>query len=243
MRLTSFTIALLAFTAGTSISSTAQSAEAVTTITHVRVIDGTGRAPLEDQDVTVAGSRIRSIRPASAGKPADHIVDGVGKTLLPGLINAHGHLALVDGTHNAADFYTEPHVVAELRQYERYGVLTMLSLGLNRDLVYEVRAQQREGKLDGATVFSADRGIGVPGAAPALPHQPDQLYQPHTPEEAREDVRAAAGRHADFVKVWVDDAHGTVPKMSPEIYRAVIDEAHRHHIKVAAHVYALAACR
>jgi imidazolonepropionase-like amidohydrolase len=217
-----------------------QSPEAMTTITHVRVIDGSGHAPLEDQDVTIAGSRIQSIRSAATAKPAGHLIDGSGKTLLPGLINAHGHLALVNGTHNDADYYTEPHVLAELRQYERYGVLTMLSLGLNRDIIYQIRAQQHAGSLDGATVFSADRGIGVPGGAPALPHQPDQLYQPHTPEEARQDVQAAAARHADFIKVWVDDAHGTIPKMSPDIYRAVIEEAHKHHIKVAAHIYALA---
>ncbi|MBT9331961.1 amidohydrolase family protein [Paracidobacterium acidisoli] len=236
-------VVLLTITTGAGVfSASAQpsTAGSVITITHVRVIDGTGQPPLEDQDVTIAGSRIRSVRPAAADKPAGQIVDSSGKTLLPGLINAHGHLALVDGTGNSAGYYTEPHVIAELRQYERYGVLTMLSLGLNRDLVYQVRAQQRAGTLDGTTVFSADRGIGVPGGAPALPHQPDQLYQPRTPQEAREAVDAAADRHAEFVKVWVDDAHGTLPKMSPDVYRAVIDEAHKRRIQVAAHVYALA---
>jgi imidazolonepropionase-like amidohydrolase len=210
------------------------------TIIHVRVIDGTGTPPLENQDVAVVGDKIVSIHASTDKLPNGHVVDGTGRTLIPGLINAHGHLALVDGTKNSADFYTEPHVIAELRQYESYGVLHMLSLGLNRDLIYDIRTRQQQGTLDGAEAFSADRGIGVNVGAPPIPHQPDQLYQPQTPEEAREDVRAAASRHTNFIKIWVDDLYGTKPKMDPAIYRAVIDEAHKNHIKVAAHVYALA---
>jgi imidazolonepropionase-like amidohydrolase len=159
---------------------------------------------------------------------------------MPGIINAHGHLALVCGTQNSATCYTRENVIAELRQYERYGVTSMLSLGVNRDLIYDVRAEQRAGKLEGATVYSADRGIGVPDAAPPLPHAPDQLYAPETPAEARADVDAMASRHADFVKIWVDNLHGTKPSMDPAVYRAVIDEAHRRGLRVAAHVYYLA---
>ncbi|MGH9613425.1 MAG: amidohydrolase family protein, partial [Bryobacteraceae bacterium] len=52
-------------------------------------------------------------------------------------------------------------------------------------------------------------------------------------------VREMAARHPNFVKIWVDDNLGKVPKMKPEVYRAAIDEAHKHHLKVAAHVYYL----
>ncbi|WP_446743482.1 amidohydrolase family protein [Silvibacterium acidisoli] len=230
-----------ALLAAFSLPVSGQAVTSTVTITHVRVIDGTGHAPLADRDVSFAQGRIVSIQPASAVKsPSGKVVDGTGKTLMPALINAHGHLALVNGAKNDGDYYTEPHVMDELRQYERYGVLHMLSLGLNRDLLYGIRAEQRAGKVDGAEVFTADRGIGVPDGMPPIAHEGDQLYQPKTAGEAREYVRAAAGRHADFVKVWVDDGYGTKPKMTPEIYGAVIDEAHKHHIKVAAHVFALA---
>ena len=47
-------------------------------------------------------------------------------------------------------------------------------------------------------------------------------------------------RHADFVKIWVDNLHGTKPSMDPAIYRAVIDQAHHDGLHVAAHVYYLA---
>ena len=213
----------------------------MTALTHVRVIDGTGRAPLEDATVVIEGNRILAVEPANSTLPAAaKVVDLHGDTVMPGLINAHGHLALIADGQNSATAYTSENVLAELRQYESYGVTTMLSLGLNRDLLYPIRAQQRQGKLDGATVFTADRGIGVPDGAPPLPAAPDQLYRPANVEDARAAVDAMAKRHADIIKIWVDSLGGTKPTMSPEIYRVVIAEAHKHHLRVAAHVYYLA---
>ena len=53
-------------------------------------------------------------------------------------------------------------------------------------------------------------------------------------------VRETVPRHPDLIKIWVDDMHGTVPnKMNPVIYKAVIDEAHANHLRVAAHIYYL----
>jgi imidazolonepropionase-like amidohydrolase len=212
-----------------------------TALTHVRVIDGAGGAPLEDATVVIEGNHIRSVQAGSGAVPSGaKVLDLHGDTIIPGIINAHGHLALIADGQNSPTSYTAENVLAELRQYESYGVTTMLSLGLNRDLLYSIREQQRQGKLDGATVFTADRGIGVPDAAPGLPAAPDQIYRPATTAEARAAVDAMAKRHADIVKVWVDSLGGTKPAMSPEVYRAVIEEAHKHHLRVAAHIYYLA---
>ncbi len=213
----------------------------ITALTHVRVIDGNGGAPLEDATVVIRGNRIAAIQSSTAALPADAKVEDLhGDTVMPGLINAHGHLGLVVDGESSATAYTAENVLANLRQYESYGVTTMLSLGANRDLLYDLRKQQRQGKLDGATVLTADRGIGVPNAAPGLPAAPDQIARPATASEARSIVDEMAKRHANLVKVWVDDAGGTKPSMSPEIYGAVIDEAHKHHLRVAAHIYYLA---
>jgi imidazolonepropionase-like amidohydrolase len=212
-----------------------------TALTHVRVIDGTGHAPLEDATVLIEGNHILAIHSGGAAIPAGaRVLDFHGDTVMPGLINAHGHLALIADGQNSATAYTAENVLAELRQYESYGVTTMLSLGLNRDLLYPIRRRQREGKLDGATVLTADRGLGVADGAPPLPAAPDQIYRPATALEARAAVDAMANRHADMVKVWVDSLGGSKTPMTPEIYGAVIDEAHKHHLRVAAHVYYLA---
>jgi imidazolonepropionase-like amidohydrolase len=237
------TAILLAYLAAAALAAVAQSpaSSGITALTHVRVIDGTGGTPLEDATVVIEGNHIVAIRHASAPIPAGaRVLDFHGDTVMPGLINAHGHLALIADGENSATAYTAENVLAELRQYESYGVTAMLSLGLNRDLLYSIRQQQREGKLDGATVFTADRGIGVPDAAPPLPAAPDQIYRPATAQEARAAVDAMAERRADMVKIWVDSLGGTKTPMPPEIYQAVIEEAHKRHLRVAAHVYYLA---
>jgi imidazolonepropionase-like amidohydrolase len=160
--------------------------------------------------------------------------------MMPGLISAHSHLGLiVDDAESSATGYTRENVTAQLKQFERYGVTTIMSLGLNRDLVYELRKEQRAGRLGGATIFTAGRGIGVPGGAPPLPAATDQIYRPASVDEARKDVDELAAHRADIVKIWVDKLHGAAPEMTPEIYKAVIDEAHQKHVRVAAHEYSL----
>ena len=64
-------------------------------------------------------------------------------------------------------------------------------------------------------------------------------YGVTTEDEARKDVRELAARKPDFIKIWVDDRNGAVKKLTPALYRAMIDEAHRHKLRVMAHVYYL----
>jgi imidazolonepropionase-like amidohydrolase len=214
---------------------------AVTVFEGAQLIDGTGRPAVENSRLVVDGDRIKAVGAADKTQRPEgaRAVDLHGRTIMPGIINAHGHLGLVVGTKNRADAYTRDNVRAQLEQYERYGVTTMMSLGLNRDLVWELRDEQRQGNLPGATIFTAGQGIGVPNGFPPQPVAADQLFRPRTADEARADVRALASHHADIVKLWVDDGGGSFPKMKPDIYAAIIDEAHRHKLKVAAHEFYL----
>jgi imidazolonepropionase-like amidohydrolase len=216
-------------------------AQQVVVLRDVRLIDGTGAAPREHVSLVLRDGKIERIGGTGLAAPAGaEVRELTGKTVMPGVISAHSHLGLlVDDAENSATAYTRENVAAQLRQFERYGVTTIMSLGVNRDTVYELRAEQREGKLGGATILTAGRGIGVPGGAPPLPAATDQIYRPASVEEARKDVDEMAGHHADIVKIWVDKMHGAAPEMSPEIYKAVIDEAHAKGLRVAAHEYAL----
>jgi imidazolonepropionase-like amidohydrolase len=219
----------------------ASGAEAVTVLRGARIIDGTGRAPIENGVIVVRGALIADVGPAGKVKvPKDaHVVDLTGRTVMPGMISSHSHLGLFLQGKNRDDAYTRENVLASLEQYEQYGVTSMVALGLNRDLVYEIRSEQRAGKLGGSTVFVGDRGFGVADGAPPLPVAADQLYKPADPQEARKLVRAAAARHPDILKVWVDDLFGKVKKMDQDVYKTVIDEAHKQHLKVAAHIFYL----
>jgi imidazolonepropionase-like amidohydrolase len=206
-----------------------------------RLIDGTGKPARDNIVIVVKGDKISAL--GAAGKVARpkgaRVVDVQGKTIIPGLINAHGHVGLVADGQNRADAYTRDNVQNQLAQYEQFGVTSVMALGLNRDLAYEIRDEQRRGTTGGASLFTASRGLGAPDGAPPVPVAADQVYRPKTPEEAKAQVREIAAHKPDMLKIWVDDIYGRFPKMVPAVYQAAIDEAHRNEIRVAAHVFYL----
>lgn len=215
---------------------------AVTIIPNVNVIDGTRAAMAKGVTIVIDGAKIRELRTgAQAAKPkrGERILHFEGKTVTPGLISAHSHVGLVDGTTTKPENYNRQNIERQLKQYEQYGVTTIVSLGLNQDLVYQLRDQQRTGKLSGATLLTAGRGIGVPGGVPGLNVAKDQVYRPKTTDEARQAVREMAAHKPDIIKIWVDDNLGKSPKPNMEVEAAAIDEAHKRGLKVAAHVFYL----
>jgi imidazolonepropionase-like amidohydrolase len=205
-----------------------------------RLIDGTGRPSVEnsvliiDGDHVVAAGKSGSI---AVPKSAD-VRDVSGKTIIPALINLHGHLGLsTNGADSVAGNYTEANVVNQLNKYLAYGIGTVASLGQDEDLIFKIRDAQHEGTVGGARIFTAGHGfLEYTGKA----NPSDHRYRPQTPDEARADVREVAAHHPDFIKMWVDDNLGHGVKIKPEIYQAIIDEAHKQHIRVFAHEYYLA---
>lgn len=215
-------------------------------LTNVRLIDGRGEAPLPNTSIVIANGRINAVGPADKVQvPAGaEVFDLKGKTVIPGLISNHSHVGVVDGATAANGNYSRNNILRQLRQYEAYGITTVTALGLNEPLFYSLRDELHAGHLPGADLFGADRGLGVTDGAPPiawLPQNSDRIDRPATPEKAREAVRAAADRKTDFIKLWLDDFRGSVKvKMKPEVYKAIIEEAHKHKLRVAAHVYYLA---
>ncbi len=215
--------------------------EQTVAFTGARLIDGSGAAPIENAVLLVRGERIVAAGPAEKvpTPPGAKVIDLAGKTIIPGLISAHSHLGLVKGGSVAPDeHFTRENVAAQLTQFERYGVTALLALGVAHDELYAWREEQRTGHFPGADIFTGDRGIGVPESGPPIENS-NPVYRPKTPDEAREAVRETASRHPDVLKIWVDDFLGTVPKMAPEIRRAIIDEAHKNRLRVAAHLFYL----
>jgi imidazolonepropionase-like amidohydrolase len=177
--------------------------------TGATLIDGTDRAPIANATIVVRDGRIVAAGPASSVSiPSGATrVPVNGKTIIPGLINAHGHV----------------NTPADLKTYAAYGVTTVYSLGGEPASVFSARAEQDTPALDRARVFVA---------GPVL--------TPTTPDEARTQVAGVAAQKVDIVKIRVDDNLGTTQKMTPEVYRAVIEEAHKRGLRVAAHLFYLA---
>jgi len=212
-------------------------------IEGARLIDGTGRGPVENAEIVIKDGKI-----VMAGKKAPHrfpsgarLLRLNGLTIIPALIDLHTHLGQTkNGLEAAPDAYSEENVRAQLQKLLRYGVGTIISLGADQDLIDKLRAEQRAGRLEGARFYTAGLGFGVVGGYPPGIARPADVHRPRTAQEARRDVRELARHRPDFVKIWVDDDFGRLPKTQPEIYRAIIEEAHRQHTRVLAHVFYLA---
>jgi imidazolonepropionase-like amidohydrolase len=210
----------------------------VTVLRHVTVIDGNGGAPRRNVALVIDSEKIQSITDADAPLPKDATeIDLAGKTIMPEIINSHGHLGLLKGTKMSAGNYTKENVERQLLQYQDYGVSAVLVMGTDRDEAYQWRDESHQGTLPGALIYTAGRGFGAPEGVPPLSMGTDLVYRPTTPDEARKDVDELATHKPDIVKLWLDDFWGQYPKMKPEIYAAIIDEAHKQHLRVAAHVY------
>ena len=158
----------------------------VTVLRHVTVIDGSGGAPRHDATVVIDGAKIRSVTSGPTRIPTGaKTVDLTGKTIMPELVNAHGHLGLLQGTKTSAANYSEDNVKRQLLQYQEYGVGAVLVMGTDRDEAYGWPAQSHAGTLPGALLYTAGRGFGVPQGMPPAAMGADEIYRPTTPEEAR----------------------------------------------------------
>jgi imidazolonepropionase-like amidohydrolase len=200
-----------------------QAAGPVKAFTGARLIDGTTAAPIDNATLLVSNGRLVSVGPAARVTiPANATRTSLaGKTVIPGLINAHGHVGDTAGL--TAGRYSADQVMKDLRTYAVHGVTTVVSLGGDAAPSFAARDSQQTAALDRARIWAAGPVIA-----------------PRSAEEARKLVADAAAMKVDIVKIRVDDNLGTTQKMAPDIYRAVIDEAHKRSLRVAAHLFYLA---
>jgi imidazolonepropionase-like amidohydrolase len=186
------------------------------------LFDGTGASAVENAVLVVEDGRVAEIGRAEdvqIPRGASEI-DVSGSFIIPGLVDAHAHVGDTRGLESG--HYSEENILAQLHLFARYGVTTVVSLGDDREEGIRVRDAQNVPTLDRARLFVA--GTVVTG---------------DTPEEAVAIAESNAAMGVDWIKFRVDDNLGTVEKMNPEVYRAVIAKADELGLPVAAHVYYL----
>jgi imidazolonepropionase-like amidohydrolase len=219
-----------------------QGAPRATVYDGARLIDGNGGAAIEDSAFVVADGRFTQVgRRGELPAPADAAhVDLTGKTVMPALVDTHAHLGYRKGTTFTADNFTRENILDQLNRFAYWGVSGVLSTGTDiGDLIFQIRNASNAPGSRGTVVRTAWRGIAPPDAGP-FPPMRAAPFGVRTEADARADVRELAARKVDFVKIWVDDRNGTLPKLSPTIYRTIIDEAHKSGLRVIAHVVTLA---
>jgi imidazolonepropionase-like amidohydrolase len=206
-----------------------------------RLIPGDGSAPvdnsafiIDDGKITVVGKKGEVPVPSAAQR-----IDLTGKTVMPALIDMHSHLGytIVRTNETTKETYTRENLIDHLQRYAYYGIAATLSLGVDRgELPFELRAHP----VDGAALFfTSGPGIALPGMGPGAEYRKDAAYGVTTEEEARKVVQELAAKKVDIVKFWVDDRNKTVKKLPPNLYRAIIDEAHKNNLRAVAHIYYL----
>ncbi|MDA1183872.1 MAG: amidohydrolase family protein [Acidobacteria bacterium] len=194
----------------------------VTAFEGARLIVGDESAPIEnatflvrDGQIVQAGASADVEVPAGATR-----VDLSGKTVMPAIIDTHTHLRS----------QARETLIEDLQRRAYYGVAAAMSLGQDvGDVPYQVRGEVLPGT---ARFRTAGRGITRPE-----PGRGEVPYWVSTDAEARGAVRDLAALNVDIVKIWVDDRDDMYDKLTPELYGAIIDEAHMHGLRVTAHIF------
>jgi imidazolonepropionase-like amidohydrolase len=205
-----------------------------------RIIPGDGAPPIENAAMLVEKGTITAIGVkgrVNAPRAAVH-VDLSGKTIMPALINAHGHPGFQRGLTYSANNFTRETLIDDMNRALYFGVAVVQSQGIEKgDATYQVRAEQENGKLGGARLRIAGRGIGAPNAGPGAAAYAGIAYEVTTEDQARQAVRELAAKKVNLIKIWVDDRNGRAPRLAPNLYRAIIQEGHKLGLQVNAHVF------
>jgi len=196
----------------------------VTAFVGGRVIDGTGKV-IERGTVVVRDGRISQVGPTGTVTVPEGAtrVDVSGKTVMPGLVNAHGHVAATSGLRSSPEFYTRDNLIRQLKTYAQYGITSVFSLGDDQAAAFTLRDEQAQGPLDRARVYVA--GAVINGA---------------TAQEAQAATDKAADAKPDILKIRVDDNLGTGRAMPEPAWRAAIARAHERGLRMAVHIFYLA---
>ena len=207
----------------TSGSTQAPQAAGVTVFEGARLITGDGTAPIENSAFIVANNRFTQVgRRGQVNVPAGASrVDLTGKTVMPAIVDAHTHMPV-----------TRDALIDSLQRKAYYGAGVVMSLGQDTgDVAFQVREETIPGA---ARLRTAGRGLTAPE-----PGRTEAPYWVTTEAEARKAVDEQAARKVDLIKIWVDDRDGMYKKLTPALYSAIIDEAHKRNLRVTAHIFTL----
>ena len=225
---------LTAFALLVSPAGRAQGNETVLVLAHANLIDGISSEVAHDTTVVIRGPHIESVGTQAAAMSADAaVVDLKGRWLLPGYVDAHAHLSDLDSARRAV----------------HYGTTTVRVMGVNHFVDVGMRELHNGGMTDLPAVVAAGYQIR-PDVAQAFsgflldfPNMSKFVSGLRGTDNLRNVVRAYAGHHVDLIKILATERAGT-PETDPrkrtftdEEMAAIVDEAHKLGLPVAAHAH------
>jgi imidazolonepropionase-like amidohydrolase len=213
-------------------------AAAVVLFEGARLIDGSSDAPIENAAFVVEGTRFSRVgRQGQLEVPAGAVrVDLTGKTVIPALVDAHSHIGYMRDLTSGPQNYTRENMLDHLHRFAYFGVAASQAMGTDfGELPFRLREETLKGRYpDAARFLTAGRGL-APLPEISATNMRHAAYPVTTEEGARAAVQELALRNVRLLKTWVDDRGGTIQKLTPTLYRAIIDEAHKRKMRVAVH--------
>jgi imidazolonepropionase-like amidohydrolase len=201
-------------------------------LTHVRIIDGTGAAPLEDQSIFIENGKITRISKDTTAAANVAVIDLHGHTVIPGLIGMHDHLYYIARADEAADGTSEPPLIVPQmsfsapRMYLAAGVTTIRTAGSVEPYVdLNLRRDIDSGKLIGPHIDAT---------APYLEGPNSPFIQMHNLTDA-DDARA-------FVDYWAAQgatSYKAYMNITRAELKAAVEAAHKHGLKITGHLCAV----
>jgi imidazolonepropionase-like amidohydrolase len=203
-----------------------------------RLITGDEAPPIEDSAFVVQDGKFTTVgRRADVQAPEGAArVDLTGKTVMPGIIEAHAHLGYWKDLKPSAEHFTREQLLSDLQRFAYHGVVAVLSMGADRrEIAWPLRDELRAHPRPDAATFLSAGGFAAPNGGPATPL--DEAVRVVTNEEdVRREIRELVAKKADFVKVWQDVRRQLMPRPLIEF---LIAEAHRNNLRVIAHTHAV----
>ncbi len=210
-----------------------------------RILDGTGRPPIEHGVVLVDGPRIKAVGPQTHIPIPDgaEVLDCGAHTVLPGLVDAHSHASIIPGLGDQIGQLKQPpapqvlRAVANLRTDLRSGVTTMRVVGEEHFIDIDLRAAIEEGRIPGPRLRVATRPISARnGHGAALTFSDGE-------DEIRRHIRENLAMGADLIKLFMTggvSSKGTASRWyaySRHEVDVAVEEAHRNNRPVAVHAH------
>ncbi len=209
-----------------------------TALIHVRLLRETGEVAengyilFDEKEILKLGTG----EPVLEHTGETTIIDGEGKTLMPGLIDCHVHLGYRNMSTDVPEIEQGIAMTMQMKEFLKHGITTIRSMATKDNCDIKIRNLVATGYLTGPRIVASGQGICITGG-----HGWPMNYECDTPDEAKKAARKAIYAGADVLKMFATGGMATkgsipnAPQLSEEQMRAVCQEADRAGLLTGAH--------